>query len=79
MMKLKIRYSEYGLDFEWFGGEYIDVKFIGAKYPIDCINTWDHKLDKSIIEFTKGNLRKEADEWLVENKENLADFRMIST
>lgn len=57
-----MRYSSAdGLVFEWEGGEYIDVRWMGAEYAHDCINT--SRPDGTFPEFTKENMMQEIGEW----------------
>jgi hypothetical protein len=62
----------YALEFEWFGGEYIDIKFVGDEYPFDCVNT-DNEL-----EFTRENFRKEITEYIrTVEATDLREYRLI--
>lgn len=53
----------YGLEFEWHGGEYIEVKFVGQEYGFDVINTSGAD-NSDLLPFTRENFRKEITEYI---------------
>ena len=66
----------FGLEFDWEGGEYIDIKFVGDEYPFDVINT--SLRDGTFPEFTRENFRSLVTEYIRTCSETeLWEYRMI--
>jgi hypothetical protein len=64
-----------GTIYWWSGGAYIDVG-IPRGPAFDCINVYDYEAGKVKIPFNRKELIAHAKEWLSDNEQYLADYRM---
>lgn len=62
-MRAVFHVEGYELQFQWSGGEYIDISFAPDwEGGFTCINTFDHEGNKQ--EFTRENFLQEIMEWI---------------
>ena len=52
--------------FVWWGGEYIDVFFIGSDSCHDLINVWDYEAGETRVPFTPDGFAEAISAWLLE-------------
>lgn len=65
-MRMQRKVHGFTMNFDWWGGEYIEVSFRGRACH-DVINT---TVEAELIPFTRDNMRREVDEWIETADEN---------
>lgn len=71
----EVTFPNLGIVFVWHGGAYIDICTMGRpRKAFEVINVWDDDKNAPGIPFTIPAIRKEAKEWIADNKENLPEY-----
>ena len=74
MAKAKMVYSTDEFRFEWHGGAYIELFFVGSTSALDAVNVWDYEKDEPRIERTLQAFEQFIEGYLKEQQESLDEL-----
>ena len=74
MAQAKMVYSTDEFRFEWHGGAYIELFFVGSTSALDAVNVWDYEKDEPRIERTLTAFQEFIEGYLKEQQDALDEL-----
>ncbi len=73
MAKAKMVYETEDFRFEWHGGAYVEMFFIGSTSALDAVNVWDYEKDAPRIERTLDAFQTFIEGYIKDAQEELSE------
>lgn len=74
MAQAKMVYNTENFRFEWSGGAYIELFFVGSDSALDVVNVWDYEKDEPRIERTLPAFQNFIEGYIKQQEEELEEL-----